>query len=440
MSKGNPVTKVLIVTYYWPPSGGMAVQRWMNLANGLAQSGVEVFVLTIDETSAFYPVRDESLWSRIDSKVHVTRVKAWNPFVLAKKVMKSGIPSTGFASGEKERRLNWISFLRSHLFIPDPRKTWNRRAVRMATQILKENQITNVVTTSPPASVHLIGRRLKQNFDIQWIADFRDPWTDIFYYDRLGHSRFSRWIDLKLEKSVLQEADLVVAVSTGCVELLKQKLDQDSFEKFLVISNGFDHGLSSHAYAPNQGQFQFVFTGSIADSYQAEAFFDAIDFTRRSIPECSISVEVYGPIPVQIQNGILEKYDCIAFHGEKSHSEIRAIQEQADALFLVAANAKNYRGMVAGKLFEYLRAMRPIVHLGNHDSDVAQIIRECNAGVTFNRAEGEGLAVYCESLVRKRMESQFSTANVAALSRYDRKNQMQTFLSLMESTEVAGAD
>jgi len=245
---------------------------------------------------------------------------------------------------------------------------------------------------------------------------------------------------LKLEKSVLQEADLVVAVSTGFVELLKQKLDKDSFEKFLVISNGFDHGLSSHAYAPNQGQFHFVFTGSIADSYQAEAFFDAIDFTRRSIPECLISVEVYGPIPVQIQNGILEKYDCIAFHGEKSHSEIRAIQEQADALFLVAANAKNYRGMVAGKLFEYLRAMRPIVHLGNHDSEAANIIRECNAGVTFNRAEGEGLAVYCESLVRKRMESQFSTANVAALSQYDRKNQMQTFLSLLERTELAGAD
>ena len=84
--------------------------------------------------------------------------------------------------------------------------------------------------------------------------------------------------------------------------------------------------------------------------------------------------------------------------------------------------------------------MRPIVHLGNHDSEAANIIRECNAGVTFNRAEGEGLAVYCESLVRKRMESQFSTANVAALSRYDRKNQMQTFLSLLERTELAGAD
>jgi hypothetical protein len=177
--------KVLIITYYWPPSGGAGVQRWLKFAKYLPEYGWEPIILTIDPAYAAYPVTDDSLISEIPSTVKVFTTPAVDYFSIYKKD-KSRIPTAGFAnSRENTVKDKILRFIRGNFFIPDPRKGWNGFAFKKACEIIETEGIKHVITTSPPHSTQLIGTKIKRKYpEIKWIADLRDPWTDIYYYDQ----------------------------------------------------------------------------------------------------------------------------------------------------------------------------------------------------------------------------------------------------------------
>ena len=233
--------KVLLITYYFPPSGGAGVQRWLKTINYLPQAGVETIVLTVDSTVASYPQIDESLSNDIPSNIKVYRTKTREILSFYKKVSpQKQIPYGGFANEPNPNLIQKISrFIRGNFFLPDPRRGWNKFALEKAKEIIETEGITTIVTTSPPHSTQLIGLELKRLYShLKWVADLRDPWTDIYYNQDLYPTPWAKKRNLRYESSVLLGADQIITVSEECSRLFAQKADVA--EKIAVVPNGFE--------------------------------------------------------------------------------------------------------------------------------------------------------------------------------------------------------
>ena len=214
--------KVLIITYYWPPSGGAGVQRWLKFAKYLPEYGWQPIILTVDQEYASYPQRDESLLSEVNPACLVYTTKSFELYNLYKFISgKKEVPYGGFANETRESFFQKASkFLRGNFLVPDPRRGWNKYALGKAIELIREFNIDTVVTTSPPHSTQLIGLKLKQEFNTRWIADLRDPWTDIYYYNQFKHTALARKIDQKYEREVVENADLLITVSEDVKRIL----------------------------------------------------------------------------------------------------------------------------------------------------------------------------------------------------------------------------
>ena len=223
------------------------------------------------------------------------------------------------------------------------------------------------------------------------MVDFRDPWTDIFYYQHLGHSSFSRGIDSAYEKSVILESDMIFTVGESLAQLLRNKLTRwkanDEVDKVKTITNGYDEldfrGLSK---TEDLGVFSIVYTGTLSTLYNYEVVFDAL--AELAAEGRSFEMKFYGRIPIDVQQDILNRCGEVArFYDEVEHGAINQLQVNADLLLLVLADVPNAEMIVSGKLFEYLRSGVKILNLGPIDGDAAEIITKCSAGKTFNRQQ-----------------------------------------------------
>ena len=157
--------KVLIITYYWPPSGGAGVQRWLKFVKYLPQFGIEPVVLTVDPEQAAYPVIDASLEKDVAENVRIYRTPCTDYFKFYRLFSgKKELPTGGISSdGKSSLKQKIMGFVRGNLLLPDPRRGWNGYAYRKAVQLIREHGIETVVTTSPPHSTQLIGLKLKKN-------------------------------------------------------------------------------------------------------------------------------------------------------------------------------------------------------------------------------------------------------------------------------------
>ncbi len=234
------MNRVLIITYYWPPGGGAGVQRWLKFAKYLPEYGWEPVILTVDPDFAAYPAIDKSLNEDVTEKTRVYRTKATDWFrVYPGK--KSEIPSAGFAKNmDNTLKGKIFRFIRGNFFIPDPRKGWNRFAFKKACDLIENENISHFVTTSPPHSTQLIGLKLRKKYPgIKWIADLRDPWTDIYYYHLFYPTIIAKAIDRYYESSVLKNADLITTVGPSISNHFRSK-SAAAPERIRVIYNGYD--------------------------------------------------------------------------------------------------------------------------------------------------------------------------------------------------------
>ena len=167
--------KVLIITYYWPPAGGSGVQRWLKFVKYLRDFGIEPIVYTVDDAN--YPKEDKSLLKEIPEEIEVLKNSIWEPtdvlFWKKKHQQKKDI-SNSTNSGI-------LSFIRGNFFIPDPKVFWVKTSVNFLGEYLKKNKVDVLISTGPPHSMHLIAKKIKEKFNLPWLADFRDPWSDLYY-------------------------------------------------------------------------------------------------------------------------------------------------------------------------------------------------------------------------------------------------------------------
>ncbi len=381
--------KILIITYYWPPSGGAGVQRWLKYSRYLLDCGITPLVVTVDAQKAAYPVIDNSLLYEIPKEVKVHATDTFEPFEVYRIVSrKKQIPFAGFANeGKVTLFKKVVRFIRGNFFIPDARKGWNKYAFAKCCELIEKEKIDTILVTSPPQSSQLIGLQLKKKYQLKWIADIRDPWTDIYYYDKLLHTKRSRKKDLRYEREVLENADKVIVVSNAIKNMFSAKSEKINSDKIHVIPNGFDENDFRIATPDASPDFIITYTGTITGDYKIETFLIALKKLIEQNKAVKFKLRFVGSVSGEIKN-LLEKN--LKFNSEiiphVAHAESVKYLLSSTLLLLAIPDVKDNEGILTGKLFEYLASQKPILCLGPQQGEAAQIIAECAAGKTFNYA------------------------------------------------------
>ena len=394
--------KVLIITYYWPPSGGASVQRWLKLSKYLLKFDIEPVVLTVDEKYASYPVKDESFNDEVKSGIKVFRTKSFEVLKLFSFFMgEKKVPYGGFSNVDTTTFFSKVTrFLRGNLLVPDARVGWNTYAFKKAKQIIKEHKIRTVITTSPPHSSQLIGLKLKRKLGINWIVDINDPWTDIYYYKDLLHLDFVKEIDKKHERTVVNGADRIIANCNSNKEIYHSKLENPNLEKFIVVPNGFDAEDFPERPSVNKQEFVFTYTGTIADKYEADILFECINELQTKFKEIKFKLIFVGTVSPSVKADI-QKYgidDITEYTGQVSHKQAIDYAVNATVLINIFPKTDHDKG-VPGKLGNYLATKKPIVSISPINGDSAKILEHTGAGKSFNREMKKEMMHYLTRLV-----------------------------------------
>jgi len=395
--------KILFITYYWPPSGGAGVQRSLKFVKYLSEFGVLPVVLTVDEKFASYPLLDETLTKEIPAAINIYRTRSFEALkILSLFTSMKNIPHGGFANSNKEKPFQkFLRFMRGNLFIPDARIGWINFAVSKASEIIEREKIDTIFITSPPHSSQLIGLRLKKRLNIRWIADMRDPWTDIYYYNDLLHTERSKRKDAKLESEVLINSDEVITVSRPIEKMFLSKSAEISPDKFHVIPNGFDESDFPENVVSADKYFQITYVGSIADSYAPDVFFEMMRKAMDDFPAVSFRMRFVGSMPDSIKQLIVKNrlMEISEFVSHVSHDKAVTYMLSSTALLLLIPEVVNNEGILTGKLFEYLASRRPIIGLGPVHGEASAILNECTAGKMFHRRDSLELYSYFKTLI-----------------------------------------
>ena len=386
--------KILIITYYWPPAGGPGVQRWLKFAKYLPEYGWKPIIFTPENPS--YPLIDESLIKDVPEDLEIIKTKIWEPYQLAEKLNKS---NKKFKAGQFDVGSNqsWKSklsiWVRGNFFIPDARVFWVNPSVKYLEQYLKINKIDVVVTSGPPHSLHLIGLNLKKKFpDLKWIADFRDPWTEISYYKHLKLTNKSDKKHRQLESDVFKNADITLATSyTDAVNFRKNGANA------VCITNGFDESDASSTQTIQSSnsptKFTLSYIGVLEQLRNPENLWKALDELVKTDSEFSenFRLKFVGRVDDKILKAI--ETSSLKNHidnlGYLSHE--KAIDEMSNSSILLITNFPNEssKGIIPGKIFEYLATGKQIISFGPDEADVATILDETKAGKHFGYQDSE---------------------------------------------------
>tara|TARA_R110002167_G_scaffold86317_2_gene233730 strand:+ start:30373 stop:31632 length:1260 start_codon:yes stop_codon:yes gene_type:complete len=366
--------KVLIITYYWPPAGGSGVQRWLKFVKYLQNFDIEPLVYTVE--NANYPKEDTSLNNEVPKNVKVLKQPIWEPtdllFWKQKNQQKSDV-SNAVNNG-------FLSFIRGNFFIPDPKVFWVNSSVKYLHKYLQENKVDVIISTGPPHSMHLIAEKLKKKNKIKWIADFRDPWTDLYYNKEFKQLSFAKNRNLKLETSVFKNADCILTVSNALKKEFAKKATRVE-----VITNGFDDEVLAENSVKLDKKFSISYIGLLPKQSNPKVLFSVLKklcFENTDFKK-DLKLNFIGDISEDVKQEILSNnlIENTNFIGYVSHKEAIEYQKKAQVLLLLIPDVQKSEGILTGKLFEYLTAKRPILAIGPETGDLSEILKNTNAGV-----------------------------------------------------------
>lgn len=384
--------RVLIITYYWVPLGGSGVQRWVKFSKYLPENGWQPVIYT--PSNPDFPLKDESLVADVPDTCKVIRQPIWEPYQLASFFSKNKNMNTGML--RKSDKASWkdnvMNYVRSNFFIPDPRVFWVKKSVRFLTAYLKKNPVDVIVTNGPPHSMHLIGLGLKKKLGVKWVADFRDPWTNIDFYHTLKLTKRSDQKHRRLEKEVVRSADVVTVVG--------KSMQQEYLEyspRVKVITNGFDKSISPKKVARDQ-QFSMAHIGLMNADRNPKTLWKVLKKIGAEQPQflADLEIKLIGKVSEEVMDSIRENNleAQLNLVGYVQHSEVHALQQSSQMLLLVVNDVPMAKGILTGKIFEYMMSKRPILAIGPEDGDLAEIINATKSGEIFDFKEMEKLETY----------------------------------------------
>ena len=394
--------KVLIVTYYWPPSGGSGVQRWLKFVKYLDQAGWETIVVTPGNPS--FQMSDPSLAHDISPRTEVIKLPIWEPYDAFYKLSRVfGKKKPGamdmISTGKMSLFQRISSWVRGNLLIPDPRVFWVKPASKVLKDIIKRGDVDKIITTGPPHSIHLIGLKIKKRFPaVKWIADFRDPWSEWDLLDTLFLTKAARERHRKLERRVLQSADRVITIAPYHVK----RFEELGGRKVDLITNGFDTDDFAKVQRVKTTKFTIRHTGVVDELRDPRPFMLALKKVVDSDPSMkeTVRIEFIGNVNSAFKAFVAQDpllATITKFTNTIPHKDLLQLYGQTDLLLLVLAHTALAPGNLPGKLFEYLASGIQIVAIGPVVGDAADVIHQSRAGEIFERSDEASMV----SMLRK---------------------------------------
>lgn len=422
--------RVLIISYYWPPTGGSGVQRWVKFTKYLPAEGWQPVIYTPENPEQL--AVDASLEVEVPSEAEVIRRRIVEPYEMYKKLLrrsghsKEAVEVNPVNAQNKSFLQKVAMWIRGNFFRPDPRCLWIRPSVKFLKEYLKEHPVDLIVSTGPPQSMHLIGRKLAKETGLPWIADFRDPWTKIFYFKHLQMTRSTQRWHHKMEKRVLDDATSVVAVSP----LVQQEFQAITQTPVELITNGFDEcdfsAEKCMEAAGGEGQdFVITHTGLFAADGNPTVLWEVLAQKCSNCEEFSkkLKIRLVGKTDEQI----LAAIDAAGLSrnlenmGYQPHAEAVEQQRKASLLILPLRKEPEYKAVLPGKLFEYLASWRPVLGIGQTDGAMSMILNNTKTGLVLDWEDKKSIERFIDLCWEKHLAGQL-TVDDADISQFTRRN------------------
>lgn len=423
--------KVLIITYYWPPAGGSGVQRWLKFVKYLREFDVEPVVYTVQNPN--YPIEDSSLIKEVPNDLVIIKQPIKEPNHWMSFLKKKHQKSAGFLKKKPSILEKIALFIRANYFIPDARKFWIKPSVNYLTNYLKDNPVDLIISSGPPHSLHIIAKQLKEKLGLKWIADFRDPWTDIDYFHQLPLTSRAKKKHYELEEDVVRKSDHVIVVGEHMRNNYLKHNDQ-----ITVITNGYDDQYDDQYEVQNiirDDHFSMVHIGMLNADRNPTVFWKVLHQLINEDAEFvnKIRIKLIGKVADEVKISI-KKYGLerqVQYIDYVSHQEALLLQRQAQVLLLIVNQVPSAKGIITGKIFEYLQAKRPILAIAPTDGDLADILAKTNGGKVIGFTDEKELKIEIE-----RLFNIFQTGKLAVNSKnieqYHRRALTQDLASLIK--------
>lgn len=432
--------KVLVLTYYWPPAGGAGVQRWLKFVKYMRDFNWEPVVYT--SLNGEMPVMDLSLEKDVPKGITVLKTPIWEPYSIYKKFIgrkKDDKINASFLSENKKTGITEkISvWLRGNFFIPDARRFWIKPSIAYLEKYISEHKIDYIISSGPPHSMHLIAMGLfKKHPQLKWVADFRDPWTNIDFYDKLMLSKAADKKHHRLELEVLKNAGRVVSIGSGMHEELIDIYMRGGGKnpgKFKVITNGFDTDDLNFERPAKDAKFSIAHIGTLVKDRNPEVLWKVLAHLVKVNSEFKnkLEIKLVGKVDIHVKeqievfglSGFVHKIDYLP------HAEVMQEQAKSAVLLLLVNNTKNAKGILTGKFFEYMAAGSPILAIGPADGDLADMLRDTNTGLISGFDD--------ETILERNILAYFNgtvpASNPSEINKFSRKELTKTLCDLLDT-------
>ena len=424
--------RVLVIAYYWPPSGGSGVQRWVKFVKYLPAEGWEPVVFA--PLNADYPSLDPSFEAEVPASVEVLRGRIWEPYAAYRKLLggkNASMQVTEISSGKKTWKQKLSLWIRANLFVPDPRVGWVKPSVKTLKAYLAEHPVDVIVTTGPPHSVHLIGQRLHKDLGTPWIPDFRDPWSRMYYLRYLPMTGRT-WRKLRSqEQAVLDECSTVLA----CTPLVQEDFRAQTKTPVACITNGFDEEDFLGPAPEGDGLFNITHTGLFAADGNPLALWKELEKLAKTEPgfRQELRIRLVGKVDREVLDAIAAAglSENVVLLGPLNHADAVREQRSATILLLPLRNDAQYAPILPGKLFEYLAARRPVLGIGQEEGAMANVLFSARAGITADWDNPAPMRAFLANAWRQHCEGGVP-ATTGDISPYTRRATTKALAELLE--------
>ncbi len=434
--------KLLIISYLFPPAGGVAVQRALSLAKYLPGFGYSVHVLRARNASA--PVEDPGLLRHVPASVMIhTAFTPELPFRFRQRVWgwlsRGGRPATEKADRPTGGWKQSIRRLVRRILCPEPEVLWVPFAMRKARRIVRRYEIEAVLVTAPPFSAFLVGNALKREFPaLKLISDFRDSWLQFyaatFDFQQSDHIRRR---SAEIERETVGRSDYVVTVTHSIRSELRTRYHEQPDGKFVYIPNGYDPEVFDKFQTRRHESGKVVIThlGTVYEASSPRPFLDALAAMPEQVRQ-AFEIRFIGRITEQ-ERRLLESYgSLVKMLGFMPQTEALRQLEETDFALVVMTDAAS----LTGKLLEYLATRKPILAVSPDGGEVARVLRETNCGWCADPNNRSAIqAMISLAYDKAQSGSAGPDPNLAAVREYERPRQVKQFARLMAAEDVENA-
>lgn len=422
--------KVLVITYYWPPAGGITVLRCLKFVKYLREFGWEPVVFTAENPS--YQFIDHSNSKDIPEGIQVFRAKIFEPINIFKSISgrkkQQPLQNITSNSAKKKSAIDKLGmWVRGNFFIPDARSAWIKPSIKAIDEFLKTNKIDAILTDGPPHTNTVIGMRISQKHNIPWLADFQDPWTQVDYYDKLYIGKRADKKHRKLEQEVFSSASKITIASPSW----KEDLESIGAKNVDVIYYGYDEDDFSDFKAVDNDKFTIFHGGLLGEDRNPDGFLQALKDIFHSKPELKSQLEIR--LAGEVDHSVKETIDSYGltenttYLGMIPRKNVLDEYSKAGLLLLPINKAANAKGRIPGKLFEMIRSGKKILVLGPSDGDVKKIVESIDQGKSFEYNENSGIQSFILDAIESNSETP-SDSNYSQFSNKELTKKIATYL------------